>query len=322
VLEAQQTAPDAEVKEYLLSDGRIVTCTPDHPVYNSRTNSFQAIDSFGYMDTFHECQNPSLSSLRESNSEDTLNQKTIQTDPIIDLVNHGSKKESNRFIVRSGLISLVKYQMGIISTMSTEILIIIQSKISSAFQKMSTMTNTLKNTLMMNCASFGLEWITQGNLQANGTNQAMDQNGTPLCQRSNGRTSKRKNTSAQSAARNTHQNALKKQSSAQKLARQKDAGDLELMTSMFSVHTVDQHSEKTNMQEKNSVHLIASRAVGKAAVYNLKIENHPEFYANGILVHNCDALGYLCNRLFPVHRPKANEPIKQNLIVDEWGLIG
>jgi hypothetical protein len=32
-------------------------------------------------------------------------------------------------------------------------------------------------------------------------------------------------------------------------------------------------------------------------VYNLKVEGEPEFYANGVLVHNCDVLSYACDLL-------------------------
>jgi hypothetical protein len=32
---------------------------------------------------------------------------------------------------------------------------------------------------------------------------------------------------------------------------------------------------------------------GRADVYNLTVEGEPEFFANGVLVHNCDALRYL-----------------------------
>jgi len=28
-------------------------------------------------------------------------------------------------------------------------------------------------------------------------------------------------------------------------------------------------------------------------VYNLKVEDEPEYFANGILVHNCDAMRYV-----------------------------
>ncbi len=30
----------------------------------------------------------------------------------------------------------------------------------------------------------------------------------------------------------------------------------------------------------------------KVPVYNLAVDGEPEFYANGVLVHNCDALRY------------------------------
>lgn len=36
-----------------------------------------------------------------------------------------------------------------------------------------------------------------------------------------------------------------------------------------------------------------ARIVGRASVYNLQVENCPEYFANGVLVHNCDALRYL-----------------------------
>jgi hypothetical protein len=32
---------------------------------------------------------------------------------------------------------------------------------------------------------------------------------------------------------------------------------------------------------------------GRADVYNLTVEDEPEFFANGVLVHNCDAGRYL-----------------------------
>jgi hypothetical protein len=38
--------------------------------------------------------------------------------------------------------------------------------------------------------------------------------------------------------------------------------------------------------------------------------------------HCCDAIGYLCHRLFPVHRPKANDAAEyKELKVDEWGIV-
>ena len=42
------------------------------------------------------------------------------------------------------------------------------------------------------------------------------------------------------------------------------------------------------------IRLSAIEPSGRQPVYNLTVEGEHEFYANGVLVHNCDALRYLC----------------------------
>ncbi len=39
-------------------------------------------------------------------------------------------------------------------------------------------------------------------------------------------------------------------------------------------------------------HVVGSRIVGYAPVYNLTVEDEHEYVANGVLVSNCDALRY------------------------------
>ena len=41
------------------------------------------------------------------------------------------------------------------------------------------------------------------------------------------------------------------------------------------------------------MHVIASSMVGLGKVYNLTVSQHHEYFANGILVSNCDALRYV-----------------------------
>lgn len=43
---------------------------------------------------------------------------------------------------------------------------------------------------------------------------------------------------------------------------------------------------------------MASWRDGTADVYNISVEDTPEFFAEGVLVHNCDALRYLCVERF------------------------
>lgn len=41
------------------------------------------------------------------------------------------------------------------------------------------------------------------------------------------------------------------------------------------------------------VHVLSVRAAGQQPVWNLTVEGSPEYFANGVLVHNCDAMRYV-----------------------------
>lgn len=57
--------------------------------------------------------------------------------------------------------------------------------------------------------------------------------------------------------------------------------------------------QSTNTPQNDVVPVTAKRitSVGKSKVYNLTVEGEPEFYANGVLVHNCDVVRYLCDAI-------------------------
>jgi hypothetical protein len=60
--------------------------------------------------------------------------------------------------------------------------------------------------------------------------------------------------------------------------------------------SVESSSRATDTRSESivPVHVISVRDLGrKAAVYNLTVSGVPEYFANGILVHNCDALRYM-----------------------------
>lgn len=63
-----------------------------------------------------------------------------------------------------------------------------------------------------------------------------------------------------------------------------------------SVNGADRRSASIGMRGNGSVHASVVRVVVNASrepVYNLSVSGKPEYYANGVLVHNCDALRYL-----------------------------
>jgi intein/homing endonuclease len=67
-----------------------------------------------------------------------------------------------------------------------------------------------------------------------------------------------------------------------------------LITKQGNVNAVEKHSVQTNTKAKNIVLVLAVKKRTKfEAVYNLHVTDQHEFYANGVLVHNCmDAARY------------------------------
>ena len=43
-------------------------------------------------------------------------------------------------------------------------------------------------------------------------------------------------------------------------------------------------------------------------VYNITVEGEHEYFANGILVSNCDAMLYIVRAMSPVYSPEENQP--------------
>ena len=56
-------------------------------------------------------------------------------------------------------------------------------------------------------------------------------------------------------------------------------------------------SAATAIRGSVSVHGVAEGS--RLAVYNLAVEGAPEYFANGVLTHNCDALRYAVVALTP-----------------------
>ena len=45
-------------------------------------------------------------------------------------------------------------------------------------------------------------------------------------------------------------------------------------------------------KQNTALNPVPRKIIGERAVYNLTVEDEKEFFANGVLVHNCDALRY------------------------------
>lgn len=81
-------------------------------------------------------------------------------------------------------------------------------------------------------------------------------------------------------------------------AEPQTGSNLAKTTLMPSVQNVELSTERTNTWRPllALVHVVCVEDAGHGAVYDLTVDGEHEFFANGILVHNCDLLKYLCSR--------------------------
>ncbi|HXN74917.1 MAG TPA: hypothetical protein VN855_00310, partial [Candidatus Acidoferrum sp.] len=89
-----------------------------------------------------------------------------------------------------------------------------------------------------------------------------------------------------------------------------------LMMSVEIAFDVMNRSWQTDLRKQNSVRELALPGIkSKQKVYNLSVKDYPEFFANGLLVHNSvDALRYAVN----THKVSIYDPYKDKNGGDEW----
>jgi hypothetical protein len=97
--------------------------------------------------------------------------------------------------------------------------------------------------------------------------------------------------------------------------------EVEKMIPQEYVQYVEKVLQQTDMQKNKLavptvVYNLGSRYVGKKDVYNLSVEDKPEYFANGILVHNCaDCLRYVLKKM---PKPIDYRGTPENKVV--WGV--
>lgn len=105
------------------------------------------------------------------------------------------------------------------------------------------------------------------------------------------------------------------QNSVQTNVEQKIEGKAERITKLESASNVAKTlvqtaSERSKLVPENAVGLTGGKRSEVRTVYNLSVESQHEYFANGLLVSNCDALNYGFNNLV---LPDMRKRTKDNL---------
>lgn len=308
VTAAGQTSAGASIFEVSLSDGSILAGTDDHPVFVRgrgyvkiadlrpgdpvvterggvacrrralvRKRSFSAGSRFGVIQS------------QVSGQKETTTLRTLGTGAVV------SAGCTRRF----GNGRTAKYRTGATSTTKTETRSTTKSATWSASLVASTQRCTSARSRRRDWTSCDGAWITRGNTHHGGTDPTPAEPGTVNWAGHRGRTKARPRWSAIIAAASTRlgyhvQRAL---GSAPTGVRRLREGLPASTSSTLRADTADPTSHTTRTRKGHSAHahVLSVRATGEIRpVYNLTVDAPVgEFFANGCLVHNCDATRYM-----------------------------
>jgi len=297
---AGRTSKSESLVKLIFSNGATLTCTPSHPIY-THNRGFIAADQLTPED---RCSNIPL-------WESLVKTKTIEKQSFLtklrftDTRNHLEhifetilagfiKTKKSCFTGLFGSSIMAQFHQPILCTTKTKIHLITALKIFSAFLLNSTLANTNIRCLRKLLGSI---WTKYALRQQSGIKVQPAKNGiknTPLNLPLD--STKKSRLCAQFAQSPTlRQLSLLLSRFAQIPAILKSGGFLKKTMKLGSVIGARPNLAATNTLNKDSVVGLVTREIltQKEPVYNIKV-NGPlhEYYANGILVHNCDSVLY------------------------------
>ena len=287
IVQLQMRNPVESIRVYF-SDGRYLIGTKEHRIWVDDFG-WKRLDSLRFGDNVSICvQKPSYST--ESSSEDTRTLQKENTDIITHLEAISGSGESEICTSRSGSPVEVQFQKDTTSTIKTETALVkktIRSRILNALLP-SRMYRSIHTWLPMPCFgtwSVSDHWLRRpiegqkfGLLPAGTLHKAWEG------------VSWKEHSSVISADKHTrserqtmYRNSVLDDANRLREEKAKDIWKKE------TARSVAQRSSPTNTSKPELVHLSVQRLTdyGCIPVYNLQVEDCPEYFANGILVHNC-----------------------------------
>jgi len=297
----------SEIHRLTCSNGDTLYGTGNHPIWVEGLG-FTQMDSLRYafiMDSqrYNDRKWLKNSFTKARHIADTLIPRIDPQDFIIDLrdgVGHPSS-----FIEKYTRIIMEKYQKAITYTMSIMILLIMIQKTLNAYQKKITYPIITKDSITTR--NIGKDRLNILNLSdpspRNGTPQKRDTNGivntgiTPLRKHS---LEKRKH------VKSVEKNTLIDPRSSMVDSVQINAnqlGEERQVLMMRNAHALyaEIYSQLINTVRHEPVHVVAVQKLGKKEpVYNLAVDKTHEYYANDLLVSNCDGIRYVVSSVRPM----------------------
>jgi len=275
--------------ELILSDGKRLRSTSDHKIFTD--NGKKPLDTLRYGDKIRVWQ---ISIQKEALR--LTDYPTIGTDFIIPQL-AGAPMGGNACTLQFGNIIMAKLLMAFISTIKTSILKTMIYPILNLLQRANIFQSMPQETLKTNISEGNQKDILRrsGHLRSSGIDQQREE----------------KNIDELAGYRGTKKDIIPRNVwCAGKIIRH-----LSRLVRSIATLIVEQRPFVVGVRPLNY----------SAPVYNLTVENSHQFYANGILVANCDAVRYLLSSQFRAAKePLADEPLdkmeaRKNKLIAELG---
>lgn len=238
-----------------------------------------------------------LYTLKKSNLKDNFSTETC-------IINTQAKdislKEQDFYTETYGSTTMEKYLRDITSTTLTETDITTTSKTSNACVEANTLVCTSKKDChaTKKCKKQENEWIMQEHMHQNGMVQKRAGRGIENIMKNRWGLEKKQSLNASNVKTNLKPLQGNLIDSVQTNASQNGEETQDLTMNRGFASNVEKHSfvintQKENFAVENVVEEISLVSVGKDNVYDIEVDDMHEYFANGILVHNCiDASRY------------------------------
>ena len=220
-----------------------------------------------------------------------------------------SREEQERCTVTYGSSIMEIYRKGIMYTIKMATLPTMIYRIWNYISKANTSIYTQSNTEKTRryWRNYVPTWQRQVKSQKSGIIQRKEESGIMNTQNVSQQICSRGNMFASVVVRLLSKSHLGKIFFAQIIASRNGEGITTLMTRKEFASIAERNSQQTNIASHDSVLSFAVQDIiviseSNKQVYDIEVEDVHEFFANGILVHNClDALRYVCSKKLNIH---------------------
>lgn len=280
---------------------RILKSTIDHPVFTQR--GFVPICNLMVGDEITTIKNGLIwkEKLENITVSDLFVTHKANVNAILNILRDGLKKTGNgvknRFTATYGYVNVEKYLKAIAFIILTVITIIIQLTILPLCLLMN-MKNTTRNIILMIHGIKSKKDLIRGvKRQRNGTSLKKGDSGIQKMRGNKWQSAFTKITPVKYVAEFFNHVRSKVQNSVQTIAKANGDDCQGLTMKNVLVQFVGLNLLSINILRRSSVHgFVPLRIGGKADLYDISVDGK-RFFANGILVHNCDTFRYVVHDL-------------------------